>query len=55
MLPICQPIIPMCQPIVSLSKPIVYLNQLTKNIKCEICNKEFNTRQAKSKHKKNVN
>jgi transcription elongation factor Elf1 len=54
MLPICQSIISTWQPIVYPSKPIIHLNQLTKNIKCGICNKEFNTRQAKSKHKKNV-
>ncbi len=40
---ICQPNVNTCQPIVNLCQP---------KIMCEICNKEFNTRQSKSKHKK---
>jgi len=40
---LCQPNVNICQPIVNLCQP---------KIMCEICNKEFNTRQSKSKHKK---
>jgi len=41
MSPTCQPMSTVCQPIENINKA-----------KCEFCNKEFNTRQSKSKHKK---
>jgi len=46
----CQPIVNSCQPIVNSCQPIVNLCQ--PKIRCENCNREFNTRQSKSKHKK---
>jgi hypothetical protein len=48
MSPICQPMSPICQPV----SPICQLTEKINKIKCDFCNKEFNTRQSKSKHKK---
>ncbi len=47
---ICQPNVNLCQPIVNICQPVV--NPCQPKIKCENCNREFNTRQSKSKHKK---
>ena len=43
---ICQPLSTQCQPNVNLCQPLV------KHYHCDYCNKNFNTRQGKSKHQK---
>ncbi len=44
--PKCQPLSTLCQPNVNLCQPLV------KQYHCSFCDKQFNTRQAKSKHQK---